>query len=1215
MKLFFNFVVTKLILGAMIFGVYTANAQNIDQVRKENSYDKASPSLMQMPIPMDIELTAAYRQLKKPILASRLLDDMEDEANWSHHGYGRMVFTRQRAKDGAQSIRLISPTLTSKPSSGRPMGTAVLRRAFQQEDWSEYNRISFWVYPNQPNAQIISMGIVLKVEPDPTIKIPYKLENFHYYLLKPDQWNHVIWEIPQIIRHKVEALEFHYRIRGREPGVSHTARFDIDKLELQSVKPDYFEGWEVAPGRIAASQSGYTPEAKKTAISSTITGDTFQLLDVENNEVVLTKQIEEVKTLLGSYQVLDFSDVRKPGMYIIKAEGAASPPIRIKDDIWLESIWKSINFLYAERCGYEIPGIHATCHRDLMVAHDGKQIVINGGWHDAGDLSQGLTNTAEATNVMFSLAELVGEQDTALASRLTEEALWGLDWLLKTRFGDGYRAVWTTMDLWTDGIIGNMDDIVWEAKNSAHANLLAAAAEASAGRILSNKRPELASQALQAAEQDWDFVTEVKDLKTAAFAVNAAIELYKATGKTSYANSAVEYGKIILACQQRKITSWNLPVAGFFYTTPDKKSIVHYSHDSHEQSPIVALSQLCNLFPDHPDWIKWYSAVSLYSEYQKTVSAINEPYFITPASIYDINESKSAAYLKQIQNGFQINKTHFIRRFPIWWSQTYRGNNAVLLSQVKALSTAAVLRRDSSLFNLAQSGMEWVVGKNPFAQSIMLGEGYDNQLLYSPTSGNIVGALPVGIQTYFNRDVPYWASENQSCFKEVWVHPAIRWLSLMNDMSEFSKNYKTNLDEKKQVSNLKFTLSQETMQDGSVSITITTAATETEVFKYTIRVFNLQSKSFDGMIEIDKNKPTTTVWKAKMKSIDEPWVAVIIPNNDLSLRQEIIGSTQSHSVNGHNQLFVWSKEALKRVEAEQEIINTHIPRSEKNVVAEIKDSTHGETLEMILIQSGSFQMGSPINERGSLSEAEVISNVTISQPYFLGEHEVTQAEWGNVMGTNPSQYRGKPDNPVESITWEQAAKFCNVLSRINGYKPVYDEVTWKRKPDADGFRLPTEAEWEYACRAGTTTRFSFGDALDASDAGDSFSKTLDKYLWWRGNNGGSSSYFGSGTKPVGVKLANPWGLKGMHGNVSEWCEDYWVTERDTEKVVDPLGPESGSSHVIRGGYFGSYARYCRSASRYCDAGDHYGDYDFVGFRVLLPATAERIKNIPNIVTK
>lgn len=1214
MNSLFNKAAIKLILGVFLIAQYTSLAQSSEHAAKKNVRNHVPASLMEMPIQMDYEQTVIPRQINKPVLESRLLDNMESETYWSHHGYGKMEFTKQRAIDGEQSISLISPTLSSKPSSGRPMGTAVLHRTVPQEDWSQFNRLSFWVFPTQPGAQNISMGVILKVSQDTEIDTPYNSQNAHYFLLKSQQWNHIIWEIPQFIRHKVEALEFHYRIHGREPGVAATAQFEIDHLELQRVEEDYFEGWEVAPGRIAVSNTGYEPGARKTAISSTISANAFQLVDEKTREVVLTKKVKEVKTLLGNYQLLDFSEINKPGSYLIKAEGATSPPIRIQENIWLESIWKSINFLYAERCGYEIPGVHSVCHRDLMATHDGKQIVINGGWHDAGDLSQGLTNTAEGTQVMFSLAELVGKQDTVLATRLIEEALWGLEWLLKTRFGDGYRAVWTTMDLWTDGIIGNMDDIVWDAKNSPHANLLAAAAEATASRILSEQRPKLAAQSLQAAEEDWSFVTEVADLKTAAFAVNAALELYRATEKDSYANSAFKNARTILDCQQRDLTTWNLPVAGFFYTTPDRKRIVHYSHDSHEQSPIVALSQLCQTFTDHPDWIEWYSAVVLYSEYQKTVSSVNEPFFITSASIYDINESKSASFINQIRNGLPLNESHFIRRFPIWGSFTYRGNNAVLLSQVKALSTAAGVRRDPRLFDLAQSGMEWIVGKNPFAQSIMTGEGYDNQLLYTPTSGNIVGALSVGIQTYFNRDVPYWASENQSCFKEVWVHPSIRWLSLMNDVSDYSNVNKTGINDNKQKNELNFLLTQETDEAGNVSITVSADSSEVDNFNYTIRASNLRSDSFDGMVELDKNEPTTMVWTAKMKSIEEPWVAVFIPNNNFSERQEIIGSPQSEVVNGQNQLFVWTSEVLNKAEADRKLIKFPDPTKSKNVAVKTKDPTFGESLEMVLIHPGRFIMGSPSKERGAFHEAEGIREVSIPQPFLLGKYEITQTEWESVMGNNPAQYSGRPESPIENISWEQCALFCNELSRINGYEPVYDETNWRRKLGADGFRLPTEAEWEYACRAGTTTRFSFGDALESADAGDSFSEILDKYLWWRGNNGGAA-YSGSGTKPVGVKLANPWGLHGMHGNVSEWCEDYWITDRDSVAVVDPLGPENGTSHVIRGGYFGSYARYARSASRYCDSGDYYGYYDFVGFRILLPATAERIKNIPTIVTE
>ena len=1205
--------------------------------------ESTSPVMTRTPMPMELEHTTTFRQRSKPVLASRLLDEMEEETHWSHHGYGRMELTRQRSIDGEHSISLVAPTMSSKPTAGRPLGTAVVRRTFSQENWSEYNRLSFWVYPSQPGAQVISMGIVLRVAQDPAIDSPYESEVFHYFLLKHQQWNHILWEIPHLIRHKVEAIEFHYRIHGREPGDTPFARFDIDHLELQRVEQDYYEGWAVAPGRIATSHTGYAPGAKKTAISSTVTGTIFQLLHTETGEIVLTNPVQEVHAPLGDFQLMDFSDVREPGSYLIRAEGAAGPPIRVQHNIWLETIWKTVNFFYSERCGMEIPGIHAICHSDLRTAHANKQIIINGGWHDAGDLSQGLTNTAEATQVMFRLAEHLHELDTALAARLTEEARWGLEWLLKTRFGDGYRSVWATMDLWTDGILGNMDDVVWAARNSPHGNLLAAAAEASAGRILRPQEPRLAAQALRAAEEDWRFATEAilaNNLQTAAFAVNAALELYQATGETSYASAAVEHGNTIVHCQQKVYTSWRLPVAGFFYTTPDKQRIVHYSHDSHEQAPLVALSRLCEALPDHPDWVKWYYSVVLYSEYLRTVSSINEPYFIPPASIYSIRESRDPEFLAQVKNGLPLGKTHFLRRLPVWGSQTYRGNNAVLLSQVNALSIVGRLRNDPSLLDLARSGMEWIVGKNPFAQSLMAGEGYDGQPLYSPTSGDIVGALPVGIKTYFNRDVPFWPSDNQSCYKEVWVHPAIRWLSLMNNMAEFSEHSEAGIGDgpRGNVSErLMFSLSQETSPDGTVSITVTASGAES--MHYSIRASNLHSDEFEGRMVLLPNQQTSKVWTAKMKSIDEPWIAVFIPNHDLSQHQEVFGSTQAQEVDGRTRLFYWPRDAIEvngrdgqstkstpppskpsdtaddpmslATKADTTLLpNAHEPTRPGIAVNLTEDSSNAISIKLVYVPAGQFLMGSPNTERGAFPEAEEIREVTISQPFFIGMHEVTQAEWEAVMGDNPAQYHGKPDHPVESVAWEQCASFCNRLSRSSGYGPVYDESSWTRTPEANGFRLPTEAEWEYACRAGSSTRFSFGDALDAADAGDLFSKTLDQHLWWRGNN---TSLFG--TKPVGAKAANPWGVHGMHGNVSEWCEDYWVTERGPGPLVDPHGPRTGSSHAIRGGYFGSYARYCRSASRYCDAGDHYGDYDFVGFRILLPASAEQMNSVHTSAAK
>jgi formylglycine-generating enzyme required for sulfatase activity len=127
------------------------------------------------------------------------------------------------------------------------------------------------------------------------------------------------------------------------------------------------------------------------------------------------------------------------------------------------------------------------------------------------------------------------------------------------------------------------------------------------------------------------------------------------------------------------------------------------------------------------------------------------------------------------------------------------------------------------------------------------------------------------------------------------------------------------------------------------------------------------------------------------------------------------------------------------------------------------------------------------------------------------------------------------------------------------------------------FRLPTEAEWEYACRAGTTTRFSFGDALECAESDEDYCELADKYMWWRGNNTYGGNVYG--TKEVGLKLPNRWGLYDMHGNVWEWCSDWYIDPYSRGDQVDPIGPQSGSSRVLRGGDWGYYAWDCRSAYR------------------------------------
>ncbi|MGH9840269.1 MAG: SUMF1/EgtB/PvdO family nonheme iron enzyme [Blastocatellia bacterium] len=218
-------------------------------------------------------------------------------------------------------------------------------------------------------------------------------------------------------------------------------------------------------------------------------------------------------------------------------------------------------------------------------------------------------------------------------------------------------------------------------------------------------------------------------------------------------------------------------------------------------------------------------------------------------------------------------------------------------------------------------------------------------------------------------------------------------------------------------------------------------------------------------------------------------------------------------------------------------------------------------LEMIHIPGGEFLMGS--NEH---YDEEPIHRVRLS-PYFIGKYAVTQAQWEVVMGNNPSNFKG--DNlPVESVSWDDAVKFCEAISAKTGKT----------------FRLPTEAEWEMACRAGSTGKYCFGND----------EKLLGEYAWYYENADGK-------THPVGQKKPNVWGLFDMHGNVWEWCADKYSDEYYAEcerqgVVFDPQISATGSYRVSRGGEWDYYAAHCRSAIRYENAPGDRGDS--LGFRLV-----------------
>ncbi len=277
-------------------------------------------------------------------------------------------------------------------------------------------------------------------------------------------------------------------------------------------------------------------------------------------------------------------------------------------------------------------------------------------------------------------------------------------------------------------------------------------------------------------------------------------------------------------------------------------------------------------------------------------------------------------------------------------------------------------------------------------------------------------------------------------------------------------------------------------------------------------------------------------------------------------------------------LLAGSEKKLQRADGGQQIRSSYSDSSHESALAKEIIVVHlpglpedAKKLEMVLIKPGSFTMGSSEEESGRSGSDWPLHEVTITKPFYMGKYEVTQAQWESVMGNNPSYFREKPNNPVEKVRWRTCQRFIKKLNSLG----------------QGTFRLPTEAEWEYACRAGTMTRYSFGDSLENAD----------KYMWWEGNNGLN------GTKEVGLKMPNPWGLYDMHGNVLEWCEDRWELPNNRGPQIDPQGPSSGSSffflwtnRAFRGGSFRSPSQDCRSShrSREQSIDFHYS----LGFRLV-----------------
>jgi len=278
-----------------------------------------------------------------------------------------------------------------------------------------------------------------------------------------------------------------------------------------------------------------------------------------------------------------------------------------------------------------------------------------------------------------------------------------------------------------------------------------------------------------------------------------------------------------------------------------------------------------------------------------------------------------------------------------------------------------------------------------------------------------------------------------------------------------------------------------------------------------------------------------------------------------------------------------------QVDSTSEVIDTADEVQTSNILDNLTEN-------FVLISGGTFQMGSPEDEAWRL-EDETQHTITVSD-FYMSIYELTQAEYKEVMGENPSNFSGD-DLPVENVSWLDAIRYCNARSEKEGLTPAYaidgQTITWNRS--ADGYRLPTEAEWEYACRTETTTPFNTENSISAEEANyyGHYPYEIEDNYFSQGNLTTKPGEYRQTTAAVDSFLPNAWGLYNMHGNVGEWVWDYYGAY-DTDVVTDPIGTQTGTLRVYRGGGWNDFAKNMRSAYR-ATLAENKGSFN-IGIRLV-----------------
>ena len=503
---------------------------------------------------------------------------------------------------------------------------------------------------------------------------------------------------------------------------------------------------------IAINHLGFVPQGRKLVIYREAGEDApkdFLVREIGSGPAFRRElPLKRVTTDIIDCLVGDFSEIEREGMYQATVGDELSVPFFIRPDVWRRTLPKAVGYYKYQRCGVEVPNVHAACHLDDARRRDtGEHVDTTGGWHDAGDLRKWMSATQLNAIALLRLARNLGEKWDAAGSGLEllrEEVRWGNRYFLKMQDKDG--LVWNDVaggvngdnsdNHWTDNRTGTADDRYINPGKPGQVQALFVIIQAMAAQFYRATDAEYAQTCLKAAERCWKASEHTGGAGSLGWWTVAAIEMYRATRRDAYASAATALGSELLALQTTDFTANQKELRGFWRAS--ESGPAPYTDAVHPALPPIALLELAAAFPEHVDTKRWRDAVRLHIDEYVFPLAAHSPYEIVPFGIF-IGSPTPEVYRPLAGD---LTYRYFLPvRKQFWWL----GTTSHLECYGLLLAAAGHAFHNERYRAMAYRQLEWVMGANPFGACLMTGEGMRNPYPHSRYVGLIPGGIMNGI--------------------------------------------------------------------------------------------------------------------------------------------------------------------------------------------------------------------------------------------------------------------------------------------------------------------------------------------------------------------------------------------------------------------------------------------------------------------------------------